>query len=78
VELSKYDLSAIDSTKFKERLLDLESNYIGYITKTIKEEDINTSYLKFFEHSRDSGNEVSARVYRGSIVEEFIKSSIDS
>jgi hypothetical protein len=48
------------------------------ITKTIKEEDINSAYLKFFEHSRDSGNEVAARLYRGSIVEEFIKSSINS
>ena len=78
VERSKYDVSAINVDKFNKKLLDLEINYIGYITKTIKEEDINSAYLKFFEHSRDSGNEVAARLYRGSIVEEFIKSSINS
>lgn len=78
VELSKYDVNVIDIDRFNTRLLDLENSYIGYITKTIKEEDIDKSYLKFFEHSRDSGNEVLARIYRGSIVEEFIKSSIDS
>ena len=75
-ELYKYDLQNIKIDTFISHLNYLDETYKKYALKETDPEEIDSEYIQYFEHVRDSGNELKARRYRGEFIEKFIKESL--
>ena len=77
VELYPYDLTKIDMSKFIEYLHNLDQMYKKYSLPNADIGEIPPELIQYFEHVRDSGNELKARKYRGELLEGYIKESIN-
>lgn len=78
VELYPYNTDEINVENFVKKLEFLESEYTRFSHSTPENPiTISQKYVSFFEHARDSSNEVAARKYRGTMVKEFILEVLD-
>ncbi len=78
IELYKYDVKAIDTKKFKNRLEKLEEDNSEYLLaiKNNKNAKISKEHLKYIEYSREGVNGKPARDFRGKIINKMIKQSL--
>lgn len=74
VELTKFDLSKVDVSALKENLEELESKSKKYFAG-IKDDNITSEEVKYFEYAKEAVNEKSARIHRAEIIESILRSS---
>jgi hypothetical protein len=75
VELSKFDLSHLNTEEFKNSLEMMEEIYKKFATGNDVKEEADEDIIKYFEYSREAVNEKYAREHRGKVLEQMISNA---